>query len=62
MRLADRGPLETSWETEHVPGRPARHLYRLSIAGRDYAAVAAQAAERQATGPPSQPWLRLRWR
>jgi PadR family transcriptional regulator PadR len=53
MRLADRGLLETSWETEHVPGRPARHLYRLSVAGRDYAAAAAQAAGHQ-PAPPSR--------
>jgi PadR family transcriptional regulator PadR len=55
MRLADRGLLETSWETEHVPGRPARHLYRLSVAGRDYAAAAAEAGERQPAAPPL-PW------
>ena len=40
MRLADRGLLETSWETERVPGRPARHLYRLTGAGRAYASAA----------------------
>src|SRR6516162_11927636 len=44
IRLADRGLLETGWETERVPGRPARHLYRLTAAGRDYAASAAMAA------------------
>jgi PadR family transcriptional regulator len=36
IRLTDRGLLETSWETER-PGRPARHLYRLTGAGRAYA-------------------------
>jgi PadR family transcriptional regulator PadR len=41
IRLADRGLLETSWETERVPGRPARHLYRLTAAGRTYASSAA---------------------
>jgi DNA-binding PadR family transcriptional regulator len=38
VRLADRGLLETSWE----PGqgsRPPRHLYRLSLAGREYVAA-----------------------
>jgi PadR family transcriptional regulator, regulatory protein PadR len=40
IRLADRGLLETCWESEHVPGRPARHLYRLTAAGREYAAEA----------------------
>ena len=46
IRLADRGLLDTRWETERVPGRPARHLYRLTAAGREYAsaAVAAVAA------------------
>jgi len=43
IRLADRGLLETSWETERVPGRPARHLYRLTGAGRAYATSAAAA-------------------
>jgi PadR family transcriptional regulator PadR len=33
MRLADRGQLETSWESEPAAGRPARHLYRLTKAG-----------------------------
>ena len=38
VRLADRGLLETSWE----PGqgsRPPRHLYRLTLAGREYVAA-----------------------
>ena len=34
MRLADRGLLETEWETDASPGRPPRHLYRLSGPGR----------------------------
>ena len=32
MRLADRGLLESCWESPH-PGRPPRHLYRLTGAG-----------------------------
>jgi DNA-binding PadR family transcriptional regulator len=32
-RLADRGHLERRWEDEPPPGRPARHLYRLSVQG-----------------------------
>lgn len=39
MRLADRGLLQTSWEADHVQGRPARHLYRLTGEGREYAAT-----------------------
>jgi DNA-binding PadR family transcriptional regulator len=44
IRLADRELLETSWETDPVPGRPARHLYRLTGAGRAYATSTAVAA------------------
>jgi DNA-binding PadR family transcriptional regulator len=34
MRLADRGLLETTWESEAPAGRPPRHLYRLTGPGR----------------------------
>jgi PadR family transcriptional regulator len=37
MRLADRGLLETTWETEISVGRPPRHLYRLTEAGLELA-------------------------
>lgn len=37
MRLADRGLLETSWETEIPVGRPPRHLYRLTGNGIELA-------------------------
>ena len=33
MRLADRGLLETCWENDPAPGKPPRHLYRLTGAG-----------------------------
>ena len=36
MRLADRGLLEADWETDRVPGRPPRHLYRLTSTGLAY--------------------------
>ena len=50
IRLADRGLLETSWEAETAPGKPPRHLYRLTGAGRAYAAsVTAAAATAAAT-------------
>jgi PadR family transcriptional regulator PadR len=39
MRLADRGLLETTWETEPSPGRPPRHMYRLTGSGLDLAAM-----------------------
>jgi DNA-binding PadR family transcriptional regulator len=38
MRLSDRKLLETSWESDPPPGRPPRHLYRLTGAGRALAA------------------------
>jgi DNA-binding PadR family transcriptional regulator len=34
MRLSDRGMLEDSWESDPPAGRPPRHLYRLTAAGR----------------------------
>ena len=42
MRLEERGLLEASWEAA-APGKPSRHLYRLSTAG--LGAVRALAAE-----------------
>ncbi|MCD0451721.1 PadR family transcriptional regulator [Actinocorallia sp. API 0066] len=46
MRLAERGLVETAWETSPPRGRPARHLYRLTAAGGELAATAAaEAAE-----------------
>jgi PadR family transcriptional regulator PadR len=50
MRLADRGLLETSWETGPARGRPPRHLYRLTGAG---AALAAQLADAGADAGPN---------
>jgi DNA-binding PadR family transcriptional regulator len=46
MRLADRGLLDTTWETDPPAGRPPRHLYRLTGPGR------AQAAELAAESAP----------
>ena len=33
MRLEAQGWLEARWEDEHAPGKPRRHLYRLSTLG-----------------------------
>src|SRR4029453_5142766 len=33
IRLSGRGFLETRWEEPEVPGRPPRHLYRLTADG-----------------------------
>ena len=40
IRLADQGLVEARWQEEPTPGRPRRHLYRLTADG---AATAAQA-------------------
>jgi PadR family transcriptional regulator PadR len=48
IRLADRSLLETSWEPS-PPGRPPRHLYRLTPTGLEYvAALDAARIERSA--------------
>jgi PadR family transcriptional regulator PadR len=54
VRLADRGLLETSWE----PGqgsRPPRHLYRLTLAGREYVAALPAAWAPPGRSAPAQP-------
>jgi PadR family transcriptional regulator, regulatory protein PadR len=42
IRLADRGLLETDWESEPPRGRPPRHLYRLTSAGEARLALRAE--------------------
>jgi PadR family transcriptional regulator PadR len=37
MRLCDRGLLESAWQDSPEPGRPPRHIYRLSSAGVAFA-------------------------
>jgi PadR family transcriptional regulator, regulatory protein PadR len=44
IRLADRGLVEAQWQDEPQPGRPRRHLYRLTAAGLAAAAEALSAA------------------
>jgi PadR family transcriptional regulator PadR len=44
MRLCDRGLLEATWEADPPPGRPRRHLYRITAAGASAAAEARAAA------------------
>lgn len=43
VRLSDRDLLEARWETDMPPGRPPRHLYRLTGRGLEYAAAHAAA-------------------
>ena len=45
IRLSERGLLESRWLEPERPGRPARHAYRLTAAGR--------IALREATPPSS---------
>jgi PadR family transcriptional regulator len=59
VRLADRGLLETSWDTDGPAGRPPRHLYRLTGSGR---ALATELATAPAAGTPARRSdLKVRW-
>jgi PadR family transcriptional regulator, regulatory protein PadR len=53
VRLADRGLLETSWEPG-VGSRPPRHLYRLTLTGREYAAAWTARVERTVPRPSNR--------
>jgi len=33
MRLGDQGLLDSQWKESELPGRPPRHVYRLTAAG-----------------------------
>jgi DNA-binding PadR family transcriptional regulator len=50
IRLADRGHLETTWESDAPPGRPTRHMYRLTGQGRSLVAELAAANKRASLG------------
>ena len=55
VRLADRGLLDTSWE----PGqgsRPPRHLYRLTLSGREFVAALTAARVDRTTLNPHKRW------
>ncbi len=54
IRLADRGLVEARWQDEPTPGRPRRHLYRLTDAGL----ASATAALAIAAGPAGRPGVR----
>jgi PadR family transcriptional regulator, regulatory protein PadR len=59
MRLADRGLLETGWDTGVPAGRPPRHLYRLTGAGRTLATeLAATPSAAKSRGRAD---LKVRW-
>lgn len=48
MRLSEQKLLETAWEPSAEPGRPPRHLYRLTADGT---ALAQQRLAAKAAGP-----------
>ena len=56
IRLSDRGLLEADWEEEPAPGRPRRHLYRLTALG--LAAAEAAGARVPAASPRPRPAAR----
>jgi PadR family transcriptional regulator, regulatory protein PadR len=59
IRLADRGLVEACWQDEPEPGRPRRHLYRLTAAGLTSAAEAqARAARAKAARAARTPAVR----
>ncbi len=55
IRLSDAGLLEAEWRPSPEPGRPARHLYRLTASGRAVAAELAAAASSPETLPRAVP-------
>ncbi|MGH8925986.1 MAG: PadR family transcriptional regulator [Acidimicrobiia bacterium] len=57
IRLAERGLVEASWEQDVPPGRPPRHLYRLSPKG---VALVAGLDRDSPTGDRGKPARRLR--
>lgn len=50
MRLCDRGLLESQWQNAAQPGRPPRHIYRLTAAGTAFV----RATVARDTGPEGQ--------
>src|SRR5580693_5146789 len=62
VRLADRGLLEAAWEDPAPRGRPARHLYRLTPAGRELAATATTATTATTAATARAPAARPRGR
>ena len=52
MRLAEKSLLATRWEEASIPGRPPRHLYRLTTLGQKWAR---EAVPRPAKGRSLKP-------
>ena len=63
IRLADRGLVEACWQEEPVPGRPRRHLYRLTsdgLASATAAVAEAKLAEAERASTPARQGARPR--
>jgi DNA-binding PadR family transcriptional regulator len=58
IRLSDRGLVEARWQDEPQPGRPRRHLYRLTSAGLASATGARASAAELATARAGTPKVR----
>ena len=52
MRLAERKLLETRWETAE-PGKPPRHMYKLTVTGFRYAREQAPSISKRPLGQPA---------
>ena len=55
IRLVGRGLLEACWQEEPQPGRPRRHLYRLTAAGLASATGALASTAGPTAGPAAVP-------
>ncbi|MET7395810.1 PadR family transcriptional regulator [Dactylosporangium sp. NPDC005572] len=55
IRLAEADLLETRWEPAEVPGRPPRHLYRLTADGAALAHQRRREAAARASRPAPHP-------
>jgi PadR family transcriptional regulator PadR len=60
IRLADRGLVEACWQEDPAPGRPRRHLYRLTSDGVASAAVAAEPIKAEPAAAQLRPGESLR--
>ena len=54
IRLAERGLVEACWQQEPAPGRPRRHLYRLTAGGLASATEALASAAASAARPSAR--------
>jgi DNA-binding PadR family transcriptional regulator len=52
MRLEAQRLLDTSWSDAAAPGRPRRHLYRLTVSGIAVARAASRRAQARAAAAP----------